>query len=120
MAAASVAARLRRADASLNIGLIEPSETHDYQPLWTLVGAGVFSRDVARRREADLVPRNVSWIRERVAAIDPEAQVVTTSGGQRVSYDFLVVALGIQINWNAIPGLVEGLGSHGVCSNLLL
>jgi sulfide:quinone oxidoreductase len=113
----SVAARLRRGDASLNIGLIEPSETHDYQPLWTLVGAGVFSRDVARRREADLVPRNVNWIRERVAAIDPEAKVVTSSGGQRVSYDFLVVALGIQINWNAIPGLAEGLGSHGICSN---
>ena len=113
----SVAARLRRGDASLDIGLIEPSETHDYQPLWTLVGAGVFSRDVARRREADYVPAGVHWIRERVATIDAEAKVVTTSAGQRVSYDYLVVALGIQINWTAIPGLAEGLGSQGICSN---
>ena len=113
----SVAARLRRADASLDIGLIEPSETHDYQPLWTLVGAGVFPRDAARRREADFVPKNVSWIRERVATIDAPAKLVTTDAGQRISYDYLVVALGIQINWNDVPGLAEGIGSGGICSN---
>lgn len=113
----SVAARLRRAEPSLNIGLIEPSETHDYQPLWTLVGAGVFPREASRRREADFVPSNVNWIRDRVAAIDPAANVVTTSGGQRIGYDYLVVALGIQINWSDIPGLAEGVGTHGICSN---
>ncbi|NYT94846.1 pyridine nucleotide-disulfide oxidoreductase, partial [Salinispora sp. H7-4] len=34
-----VAARLRRAKVP-DIGLIEPAETHCYQPLWTLVGGG--------------------------------------------------------------------------------
>jgi glycine/D-amino acid oxidase-like deaminating enzyme len=33
----SVAARLRNAGRT-DIGLIEPSEQHYYQPLWTLVG----------------------------------------------------------------------------------
>lgn len=113
----SVAARLRRADASLDIGLVEPSETHDYQPLWTLVGAGVFPREASRRREADFVPSNVDWIRERVATIDAEAKVVTTDRGTRISYDYLVVALGIQINWSSVPGLAEGIGSNGICSN---
>ena len=113
----SVAARLRRADASLDIGLVEPSETHDYQPLWTLVGAGVFPREASRRREADFVPSNVDWIRERVATIDAEAKMVTTDRGTRISYDYLVVALGIQINWSAVPGLAEGTGSSGICSN---
>lgn len=35
----SVAARLRRSGVT-DISLIEPSETHWYQPLWTLVGGG--------------------------------------------------------------------------------
>ena len=113
----SVAARLRRAEPSLNIGLIEPSDTHDYQPLWTLVGAGVFPREASRRREADFVPSKVNWIRDRVAAIDPAEKVVTTSGGKRIGYDYLVVALGIQVNWSDIPGLTEGVGSQGICSN---
>jgi sulfide:quinone oxidoreductase len=52
----TVAARLRRAAARLDIGIIEPSESHFYQPLWTLVGAGVFPPEASRRREADFIP----------------------------------------------------------------
>ena len=36
----TVAAQLKRKDASLQIGLLEPSEKHYYQPAWTLVGGG--------------------------------------------------------------------------------
>lgn len=45
----TVAARLRRAAARLDIGIVEPSESHFYQPLWTLVGAGVFPPEAIRR-----------------------------------------------------------------------
>lgn len=36
-----------------------------------------------------------------------------------MTYDYLVVAAGIQINWGAIPGLKESVGKPGtgVCSN---
>jgi sulfide:quinone oxidoreductase len=38
----SVAAKLLLKDKKLDIGIIEPSEKHYYQPAWTLVGAGTF------------------------------------------------------------------------------
>ena len=113
----SVAARLRRANCSLGIGIVEPSESHYYQPLWTLVGAGVFSPEASRRREADYIPAGVDWIRDRVTAIEPDAKAVRTEAGRQLTYDWLVVALGIQIDWNAIPGLAEGIGTRGICSN---
>lgn len=113
----SVAARLRRADPSLDIAVVEPSEFHFYQPLWTLVGAGVFKPEDSRRREADVMPPMVQWIRDRVAAIEPDSRAVVTASGRRLTYDWLVVALGIQIDWNAIPGLAEGIGTRGICSN---
>ncbi|MFM1808159.1 MAG: hypothetical protein RLZZ242_884, partial [Bacteroidota bacterium] len=34
------AARMRKLDKSLSIGIIDPADTHYYQPAWTLVGAG--------------------------------------------------------------------------------
>ncbi len=34
-----VTAQLKRANADLDIALIEPAKTHYYQPAWTLVGA---------------------------------------------------------------------------------
>jgi sulfide:quinone oxidoreductase len=39
----AVAARLLNANPQLDVAIIEPSEHHYYQPLWTLVGGGVFS-----------------------------------------------------------------------------
>lgn len=34
---------------------------------------------------------------------------MTTASGRDLSYDILVVAAGLQINWNAIKGLPEAL-----------
>lgn len=113
----TVAARLRRADSGLDIGLVEPSESHFYQPLWTLVGAGVFPPEASRRPEKDSMPAGVDWIRERVAELLPDERAVQTDAGRRITYDWLVLALGIQIDWTAIPGLAEGLGTRGICSN---
>ncbi|MEY3205854.1 MAG: Sulfide dehydrogenase [flavocytochrome c] flavoprotein chain precursor [Planctomycetota bacterium] len=113
----TVAARLRRAAARLDIGIVEPSESHFYQPLWTLVGAGVFPPEASRRREADFIPAGVDWIRDRVTDILPDQKAVATASGRRLTYDWLIVALGIQIDWTAIPGLAEGIGTRGICSN---
>ena len=40
-----------------------------------------------------------------------------TREGRRIGYDFLVVGLGIQIDWGKIPGLQEGIGRQQICSN---
>lgn len=43
----SVAARLLNHDSKLDIGIIEPSDKHYYQPAWTLVGGGAY--DIKKR-----------------------------------------------------------------------
>ncbi|MCX7701118.1 MAG: NAD(P)/FAD-dependent oxidoreductase, partial [Gemmataceae bacterium] len=113
----TVAARLRRADKNLDIAIIEPSEKHYYQPIWTLVGAGIFPKQVSERAEADYIPKGVHWLRDAVAEFQPNDKTVRTQNGQTVGYDYLVVAPGIQINWHAVTGLKEAIGRGGVCSN---
>jgi sulfide:quinone oxidoreductase len=112
-----VCARLRRLAPHLDVILIEPSSVHYYQPLWTLVGAGVFPRESSRRELAELIPRGVQWMRDSAQEFLPEENIVVTRGGERVRYDALIAAPGIQLNWHAIPGLKEALGLGGVCSN---
>lgn len=112
----SVAARLRRAGVK-DVAVLEPSERHWYQPLWTLVGGGMVDVRTTERPEAGVIPRDVEWIRDRAVEIDPESRVVATAGGLRVGYDFLVVAPGIQIDWDGIPGLEEALETDHVSSN---
>jgi sulfide:quinone oxidoreductase len=111
----SVAARLANANATVTI--VDPSETHDYQPLWTLVGAGVLPREAARRRERDLIPRGVEWVREAVTGFEPDAKSVVTSSGRRIAYDVLVVAAGLQLDWGKVKGLEGNIGRNGICSN---
>jgi len=113
----TVAARLRLARPDLTVALIEPSEKHYYQPLWTLVGAGVFDKSVTERAEADYVPAGVTWVRDRAVAFDPEKKTVRTAAQGDVGYEQLVVAPGIQLDWSKIDGLEGTLGRDGVVSN---
>lgn len=112
----SVAARLRLAGVS-GVAVLEPSDKHYYQPLWTLVGAGVFDKAVTERPEADYIPEGVTWVRDHAEDIDPVKKEVRTRGGATLTYDQLVVAAGIQLNWSRIEGLEGQLGQGGICSN---
>jgi len=113
----TVAARLSRALKTPDIAIIEPSDRHYYQPLWTLVGGGAATKESTVRAEADLIPPGATWIRDRVVEFAPDQNLVTTADGRSVHYDYLVVAPGIQLDWAKIEGLPAALGRDGVCSN---
>jgi sulfide:quinone oxidoreductase len=113
----TVASQLADAPDAPQIGIIEPSEKHYYQPIWTLVGGGVFPREVSERDEGDYIPAGATWVKEAVAEFDPEKSAVKTSGGRTLTYDVLVVAAGIQLDWDKVDGMPEALGKDGVCSN---
>lgn len=109
----TVAAMLLNKNNNLDICIIDKAEKHYYQPLWTLVGAGVFPKEETERNEADYIPDGATWVKDFVASFDPENNSVTTEGGEKIEYEYLVVAAGIQINWNKIPGLKESVGKPG-------
>jgi sulfide:quinone oxidoreductase len=113
----SLSAYLMRKNKSLKIAIVEPSEKHYYQPAWTLVGAGTFDIRKTEREEAGFIPRGVTWIKEKCASFQPDQNQVTLQSGNTVTYNYLVVCPGIQINWNGIKGLAETIGKNGVCSN---
>ena len=113
----TVAAQLRRKLKNYDLAIIEPSTKHYYQPLWTLVGGGVFPKEQSEREESTLIPKGADWIQDSVAEFHPEQNYVVTKSGRQIGYDFLVIGLGIQIDWDKIPGLKEGIGRQQICSN---
>ena len=113
----SAASQLLRKQSGLDIAIVEPSEQHYYQPAWTLVGAGVYDIKDTERTEASVMPKGVTWIKERAQSFEPESNRVILGNGVVLTYDYLVVAPGIQINWDAVIGLKEAVGTNGVCSN---
>lgn len=113
----STASQLLRKKKDLQIAIIEPSEKHYYQPAWTLVGAGVFDIKKTIRTEASVMPRDVKWIKEAAAIFQPQENSVITAEGNKYTYDYLIVAPGIQLNWGDVKGLKETIGKNGVTSN---
>lgn len=99
------------------ITLVEPRETHHYQPGWTLVASGVWNANKTMRPNAQFVPRGVTWVREYAASIDADNKQVALANGSTLEYDYLVVATGIQLNYHLIDGMSPSLvGQHGIGS----
>ncbi len=114
----TVAARLLRKHYR-DVAIIEPSDKHYYQPLWTLVGGGQATAAETERAEGSVMPRGATWIKSAVTAVDPDANTVTCADGTAYGYDVLVVAPGIQLDWDRTEGLSDTLGKDGVSSNYL-
>ena len=53
---ATAASILRRA-AHLSLAIVEPADTHYYQPGWTMVGAGIFPAHATARAMASVMPK---------------------------------------------------------------
>lgn len=113
----ATASSLLKRDPKLAIAIIEPAVEHLYQPGWTLVGAGVFTAEQTRRAEESVMPRAVTWIRQAASGFSPETNEVVLADGASVSYRVLVAAPGLKLDWDAIPGLTQALGTNGVTSN---
>lgn len=113
----SVASQLLIKDSGLKITIVDPSEKHYYQPAWTLVGGGAFDIKDTERSEASVMPKGVNWIKEKVVSFQPDENTITLDNGQKLNYNHLIVAPGIQLNWHEVKGLKETLGKNGVCSN---
>lgn len=99
------------------VAVIEPTEMHYYQPIWTLVGAGIKKLEDSGRPMKQVLPKNADWIKDKVVKFDPEENKVVTHNGFQITYDYMIVALGLQLRFGDIKGLPEGLHSPGICSN---
>jgi sulfide:quinone oxidoreductase len=113
----SIASQLLRKDASLDIAIIDGAKKHYYQPAWTLVGGGEFDIQDTEREEASVIPAGATWVQQMVSGFKPDENKITLADGSDLSYDYLIAAPGIQLNWADIKGLPETLGKNGVCSN---
>ncbi|MCC5806809.1 MAG: NAD(P)/FAD-dependent oxidoreductase [Opitutales bacterium] len=105
----TVAARLLRGVPGANVTIIEPRTVHHYQPGYTLVGAGVYKPEDVLFDQESLHQPGMRWIRDAVAAFEPERNRVVTRGGQAVEYDYLVVALGVEMDRNSVAGFEAAL-----------
>lgn len=113
----ALANRLTRMLDGVKITIIDAKEEHNYQPGYTLVATGVWPISKVRERNVDYLPLSVTWKRTMVSSFDPDNNSVTTSSGEKIGYDFLVVATGVHMDFGLIEGMdVGAIGKNGLMS----
>jgi sulfide:quinone oxidoreductase len=98
--------------AAGDIAIVDSNPNHDYQPGWTVVGSGLARKQDFRRPLDSLIPDYFAHIKDKAAAFEPGTNQVVLGGGSKVAYDYLIVAPGLQINWDKIKGLPEALAEQ--------
>jgi len=132
LAGISTAARLTLNMTDPDITIIEPEAlSASYQPGQTLVGAGIWDESEIAYKRDDFIPDGVKVIEDKAIDFDPNNNKLTTAKGQVISYDYLIVATGLQLDFESIKGLEEAgrvyssgdnskllkvLGDDGLCS----
>lgn len=113
----AVASRLRTLLPEAKITIVDAKQEHNYQPGYTLVATGVWPIEKVRNRNAEFQPAGVEWVQEMVASFDPAGNSLTTTGGRKIDYDYLVVATGLQLDYAQIEGMdVRAIGQNGMGS----
>ncbi|XP_042543885.1 sulfide:quinone oxidoreductase, mitochondrial isoform X2 [Dipodomys spectabilis] len=113
----TMASRMKRKVGAENVAIIEPSQQHFYQPIWTLVGAGAKRLSLSGRPTASVIPSGVEWIKATVVELNPDKNCVYTDNNKEISYKYLIIALGIQLDYEKIKGLPEGFAHPKIGSN---
>jgi NADPH-dependent 2,4-dienoyl-CoA reductase/sulfur reductase-like enzyme len=105
-AGASCARALKRAEPRIAVTLVESSATYTACPFSNAVIAGL--RDLkAQQFTYQSLPDDIVFARTTATAVDPTARSVTLADGRRLPYDRLVLAPGIDIRWDGLPGYNE-------------
>jgi len=113
----SAASRLAMGLSGAQITMLDKRREHHYQPGYTLVAAGLKNADYVLSSTRTWVHPGVNWVEESAAEIDPIGKTVTTDAGQRLPYDFLIVATGLSLDYGAIEGMdVSRIGQNGLGS----
>ena len=99
--------------------LIEPQEDVLYQPAWTLVGGGKLPYEKSTKKLLGLRSADVYQYQNILTEFRPDENMVEMIDGTEIEYQTLVVAMGLDLKWDQIPGLNLAIEKYapGICSN---
>ena len=104
-AGATAARYLRMWSPDLAVTLVEPNRQFVSCPMSNRVLAGDWEMSDITRSYAGLKQRGVQLIHQSADEIDPVKRVVSLRDGQKLQYDRLIVAPGIELVYDDIPGM---------------
>lgn len=105
---ATAAKYIRALDKTIQVTLVEPSQTFYTCPFSNLVLGGLRTMpSIAHNYTAMRTKHGVNVLHSTATKVDPAKKIVTLANGQTLPYDKLVLSPGVDMKWGAIAGYDE-------------
>jgi sulfide:quinone oxidoreductase len=100
--------RRRLVAGDVTVTVVDETGEHTYQPGFMYIAMGGERAEALRRPERGLLDTRVSLIVGTVTNVDEKLRLVQLAGGERLAYDYLVLASGSRI----VPEAIEHFGAE--------
>lgn len=91
------------------ITVVDQTETHQYQPGFLFIPFGRYRPSQVVKPRRKFLPPGVELVLGEVYRVDADASQVRLANGQRIAYDFLVIATGTSPHPEQTPGMLGSL-----------
>lgn len=103
-AGTSCARALKKIDPNIAVTLVETNKTFTALPMSNGVVAGLRKIGQQQFEYRAIAAAGIDVVIATAKAVDPQARRVALADGKSLTYDRLVLAPGIDLRWDAIPG----------------
>lgn len=93
-----------------SVTVVDPATEHFYQPGFLFLPFGIYPDRKVRKPLAPRIRSGVELVRAAVERVDRQAREVVLDTGDRLPYDYLVIASGTTPRPAETPGLAEAMG----------
>ncbi|BEL05952.1 FAD/NAD(P)-binding oxidoreductase [Actinoplanes sichuanensis] len=90
------------------ISVVEPSDTHFYQPGYLFLPFGAYTPEQVTRPTRPLITDGVDLVYGEVDRVAADRNRVLLTDGRELPYDYLVIATGVTPRPDQTPGMLDG------------
>ena len=102
--------RPRLARDEWKITVVDPSESHHYQPGYLFIPFGIYSPDEVVKPTKRFVPSGVDLVTASVDRVVADENKVLLDDGSELAYDYLIIATGTTPRPDETPGMADDMG----------
>lgn len=75
--------------------------------MFTLIGGGIKNLDDSWKTTKSVLPGLAKWVQDEALKFDPDNNKVTTKKGDTIQYDYLVIAMGLVLNYDKVAKAIS-------------